>query len=279
MRLILSFFFLTLIASCIWAEYKDLKPARMDIARVEVQAPNAPKDTIHAIVDLWVYLNDIYLGTYPIPSFIPVLNGSAIQQIRIFPGIREFGIRSKPEIYNLLDPVTMNGDLSPGSEISIQPIFNYKAGLKVLFFENFETGNLLSVDLDEDKINHLTRSSVSVIEGSFSGILQNSEQHPLTEIGTTVFRIPASAYLELSFQASHDFNVGLNIISGSTQNKNYFLALKASLDWKRVYIPFREFIPASSTLNYQLIIRSEYQPSGQPTQFVYLDYLKIISLP
>jgi len=282
MRYLICFIFISPFLSCIGSGYKTLEPAFIKISEVRVQYTSSALETFHAVEDLWVFLDEVYIGTYPVSTEIPVLEQGPGKLIRIFPGIREFGIRSRPEIYNFMDPFSFQTDLQPGSINQIIPLFKYKLNNKALFFEDFENNNLFINDLDLDKANHISRSTLTSQEGEFSGLLVNDAQHLVSEIGTSGFRIPASAFLELSFKSSRDFNIGINTISGSSQNKNYFLVLKASPSWKKVYIPFREVVDQNQELVYQLLVRSIFQPdpAGQVSaDSLFLDYLKIISLP
>jgi|GEM_PF-1447661 len=282
MRYLICFIFIGPLFSCNWGEFKKLDPAFLKIDAVHVQNSSSTLETFHAVEDLWVFLDDVYIGTYPVLTEIPVLDQGPGKLIRIFPGIREFGIRSRAEIYNLMDPFTVPTDLQPGAVYSIAPLFKYKLNNKALFFEDFENNNQFINDLDQDKTNHLTRSTLTRQEGDFSGMIVNDVQHPVTEAGTSGIRIPTSAFLELSFKSTHDFNIGVNTINGSNQNKNYFLVLKATPAWKKVYIPLREVVDQNLELVYQLLIRSEFRPdpaSPVSVDTLFLDYLKIISLP
>lgn len=270
---------LFVLTSCNNIDFKNLEPAFIRIPSVEVRGPDSKPEPFHAVEDLWVFLDEEYLGTYPVPSEIPVLNTGKAKSIRIFPGIREFGIRSRAEIYNFMDTHTIQTDLDPEAVYSFIPVFRYKPGIKTLFFEDFETGNQLTLDLDQDKTNHIVRSDVTAQTGNYSGLIVNDVQHPLTEAATAGLRIISNSFLELSFRSSNDFNVGLNIIKGTTQSRNYFLILKASDQWKKIYIPFREFVDQNPETTYQLIFKGEYRQESGPSQSIFLDDLKIISLP
>lgn len=279
MRSLFNIIFLLCLISCNWMEFKNLEPAVIKIATVKVQNPAANPENFHGVQDLWVFLDDVYIGTYPIPMDIPLLESGTERVIRIFPGIREFGIRARTEIYNLMDPFSVQTDLQEGGAYTFTPVFKYKQNIRAEFFEDFENSNQFTNDLDQDKTNHIIRSSSSSQEGNFSGLMVNDAAHPVTEAGTNSFRIPPSAYLELSFRATHDFNLGVNTVNGPNPNKNYFLGLKATATWKKVYIPFREVIGQNTELMYQLLVRTELGPPPVTADTVFLDFIKIISLP
>lgn len=282
MKNLIFLLFLASLVSCTKSQFKQLDPAFIVVDGIDVLRSNSNPEPLHAIEDLWVFVDEIYLGTFPVPIDIPVLNEGTGKRIKIFPGIREFGIRSRPEIYTLMEPYTLQTELDPGEYYSIKPMFKYKQNISSSFFEDFENGNLFSMDLDQDKSNHITRTSLDAQDGRFSGMILNDAQHTLTEIATSGIKISPAAFLELSFKSSQDFNIGVQLISGAQPVKNYFLVLKASAVWKKIYIPFREVIDSNPDKVYQLIIKSEYTvdpKNPMTTQTVLLDQFKIISLP
>lgn len=278
MKIILFIAFLSLIISCDQAAYRQLEPSRLIISPAKVQAAQGSALSPHAVTEAWLYIDDRFAGVYSLPANIPLLETGDARTINIYAGIRDFGIRSRPEIYTLLDPIALNTGLEPGKEYTIHPLFRYKNGLTVHVHDGFESGNPFSMDLDDNKQHHITRTGLQALEGIYSGHIVLNAANPVLEAGTSFFRLNASSYLEMSFRSSVDFNIGIQLTRSGASLKDFFFLLKASGEWKTVYIPFREILDRYPGDTFQVILRAEL-PSSAVESYIFLDLIKILSQP
>ena len=269
---------LSILLSCDQAAYRELSPAWLRISPAEVQAAQGSAFSPHAVREAWIYIDDLFAGAYPLPAHIPLLETGAGKSIKIFPGIRDFGILSRPEIYTPLDPFVLTASLEAGKEYGIQPVFRYKSGLRFHVHDGFESGNPFAFDLDDYKQNHITRSTAQALEGEYSGLIMLNKANPLLEAGTPAFSLNASSYLELSFRSTMDFNIGIQLTRSGASLKDYFLLLKASGEWKTVCIPFREILDRYAGDAFQVLLRAEL-PASSDESHIYLDLIKILSQP
>lgn len=269
---------LSCIISCEQATYQELAPSRLLISTAEVQAAQGTAHSPHAVNEAWLYIDDRFAGAFSLPANIPLLETGEGKTLNIYAGIRDFGIRSRPAIYTLLDPFSLTTDLEPGKEYGINLLFKYKNGLIVHVHDGFESGNPFAADLDDNKQHHIARSGLQALEGQYSGHIVLNAANPVLEAGTSFFRLNASSYLEMSFRSSIDFNIGIQLTQPGTSLKDFFLLLKASGEWKTVYIPFREILDRYSGETFQVILRAEH-PSSAGESYIYLDLIKILSQP
>ena len=278
MKIIFFIPILSCFLSCEQASYHELSPSWLRISPAEVQAAQGTSNSPHAVGEAWLYIDDRFAGAFPLPANIPLLETGEGKTLNIYAGIRDFGIRSRPEIYTLLDPFVLATDLEPGKEYGIHPVFKYKNGLIVHVHDGFESGNPFAADLDDNKQHHLARSGLQALEGDYSGHIVLNAANPVLEAGTSFFRLNASSYLEMSFRSSIDFNIGIQLTRSGASLKDFFLLLKASAEWKTVYIPFREILDRYSGETFQVILRAEH-PSSAAESHIYLDLIKILSQP
>ena len=269
---------LSILLACNQAAFRELEPAWLQIAPAEVRSAQGTASSPHAVREAWIYIDDRFAGAYTLPAKIPLLEAGEGKFIKIFPGIRDFGILSRPEIYTPLDPFVLNTTLEPGKEYEIQPLFSYKTGLKFHVHDGFESGNPFVFDLDDNKLNHLTRSTAQALEGNYAGLIVLNQSNPVLEAATPSFPLNASSYLELSFRSTMDFNVGIQLTRAGASLKDYFLLLKASGEWKTVCIPFREVLDRYTGDAFQVLLRAELPPVATESQ-IYMDFIKILSQP
>ncbi len=231
--------------------------------------------------DLWVYSDDVLLGAFPIPARIPIVRKDSFR-LRFFPGIREFGILARPEIYTLMDPYSIvQKDLGQDTLV-LKPIFSYKNNMITLLQEGFESGSVFTFDLDTIAGHSLMRSNQSVKEGNSAGLGMMDLQRPVIEVASIGFTIKPSsrmsAFVELDFKSDSEVKIGLNSFAGSIGEKNYFFTLRPNSEWKKVYIPLSEFLNVERFNSFQLLIKSDLAKSSTSSFFT-LDNIRIICLP
>ena len=266
--------------ACNKYEFKDLSTTYINTERIELISSNG-QNLSHNITDLWLFIEDGYAGTFSLPAHIPVLE-SGKHRVSIYPGIRNYGIRSKPEIYTLLNEYKTELDLQSKNEITVIPKYTYKSTAISYMQENFESSSIFIYDLDSFRSSTIIRSNLNARDGKYAGYgLLNSANRTI-ESSTNKIEISTSskksAYLEIDFISDTEMQIGLISIQGNTSIKSYFLTLNATPDWKKIYIPLYEIIPTQDGDTFQLAIKSELK-SPASTAYFFIDNLKLICLP
>lgn len=266
--------------SCERFEFKELNPSFLKVDRIEFNSPSGQKIS-HNIKDLWLFIDDGYAGTFSVPVRIPVLE-HGVHKIALYPGIRFYGISSKPEIYSLVNEFRVESDFQTHDSITLLPTFSYKSNVITALQENFESSSIFIHDLDSFKQNTLIRSDLRPRDGKYSGYGLLNAQHPLIEIASNSVQINSSskksAYLEVDVISDTEVQIGLQTFIGNSTIKTYFLSLLPTSDWKKIYIPLFEIIQDHDGDAFQLLIRSELKSPATQAYF-FIDNIKWISLP
>jgi hypothetical protein len=272
----LLFLFITgIMVSCEFAKEYSFAPSTIKIQSVSMR--NTGNQYIsHHIRDLWVYIDDQYVGSFSVPFSFPVLE-TGEKRIKLYPGIRYYGILSKPEIYTLIAPVEIVQKLIPNNTLELQPDFFYKDGISVFIDEGFESGSVFLNDLDSLPASKLVRSTLLSREGNYAGYAALDKQNSIVETASTFFTLAdsKSAFLEFDFKSDTDINVG--IISFPSKSKNYFLTLRPATEWKKVYIPLFEVLAENSKQSFQLAFRG-ILTDKMTAGYYAIDNVKVLSL-
>lgn len=261
--------------SCDLVQDHHLNPSTIKVSSVSLtNSNNAPLS--HAIRDIWVYIDDQYAGSFTVPFFIPVLE-SGERNLKLYPGIRYYGILSKPEIHPLIEPIETTQNLIAGNVVELQAKFHYKNNLSIILNEGFESGSIFINDLDSFPASKLVRSGLLSRNGNFAGYAALDKQNTVVESASTFFTLSnkKTVFLEFDFKSDVDFNVG--IISYPSKQKNYFLALRPAADWKKVYIPLHEIVFENNEQNFQLAFRASISNTLAMGYFA-IDNVSVLSI-
>lgn len=261
--------------SCDLVQDHHLNPSTIKVSSVSLtNSNNAPLS--HAIRDIWVYIDDQYAGSFTVPFSIPVLE-SGERHLKLYPGIRYYGILSKPEIHPLIEPIETTQNLIAGNVVELQAKYHYKNNLSIVLNEGFESGSIFINDLDSFPASKLVRSGLLSRNGNFAGYAALDKQNTVVESASTFFTLSnkKTVFLEFDFKSDVDFNVG--IISYPSKQKNYFLALRPAADWKKVYIPLHEIGFENNEQNFQLAFRASISNTLAMGYFA-IDNVSVLSI-
>ena len=279
-KLVCLISYILMCSHCAPYQFVEFGPAFIDINQVELKSATG-MSLSQGIKDLWVYQDDQYLGTFPLPCRIPLsqhLDGT----IKVYPGIRNYGILSRPEIYPMMIEYQQHVSLHPFDSLLLKPIFFYKSNLQPLFQEGFDSGNSFSFDLDSFPASTLIRSNENFREGQYAGSGHLTQTLTEIEVSTQNIKLTDATkrvlYLELDILSDAEIQIGLGLPQNNALLKNYFLTLLPTADWKKIYIPLHELLIDVNIASFQLLVKSRLQKDVATANF-YLDNLKVLSLP
>lgn len=245
MRKILILISAILIASCGGDIWEAEVPTYLNIAPFEFTTFGDQGANTSDIRDVWVYDNNELLGAFELPAQVPLI-GRGEKQIVVFPGIRENGNTFFPDIYFLYEPDTFIVNADGSSEITIEPETIYDERTKFSFVEDFESGNIFTLDLDEDDTTRLVTQSETVRSGGRAGLIRVNEEFPSAVVATAqsfgpFFKDGPQAYLEFDFKSNVPLTVGYFGIANDGENFNFLkVTLLPQEEWKKVYVEFTE---------------------------------------
>ena len=272
----------TLLVSCSLFEEDPIDPAYLHIDTYSVKVESDQGTASHDISDSWVYLDGSLLGAFELGTDIPWLDRGGNGEVLVFPGIRDNGIRSLPSIYAMLRPDTFQLSFEALQIDTLKPVFRYFDDAVFLLNENFEFGNSLTLDLDNNENTKVERTRDEAFEGNYSARLQVDSENQVIEVASeflyTSLPNGRPVYLELHYKNDHPFSVGLlGERLEAAPTRFYKLTLRPTDEWKKVYINFQEEITFTDFQGYRILFglaKDESHPTDTAT--VFLDNIKFL---
>ncbi len=241
---------------------KSFVPAYIKIDSVTVDAKSIGGNNIHQIAAVQLYQNQQFLGTYPIPSKIPV-DGDGQNKYTFAPYVKLNGNSSQLAPYLSLQYKDTSLMVKRGEYTHVIPVFQYRESAKILWQEDFEDasstlipvalakGDTTFMDTRDYALNQQFKGKSKVFVAKFKTIdsirkmdlasFSNFKNIPVD--GTDV-------YFEFDIKTDLPVQVSLRRTSASkgTEFIPYLLVNKTEGTWKRFYI--------------DLVYETQGQPSG-----------------
>ena len=234
----------------------------------------------HDIKDAWVSVNEKFVGIYPLPALVPVLEAD-IQEVQVLPGISVSGLSDFRVTYPVYTSYKKDIDLTAGEIDTIKPIVSYDDDVVFLLIEDFETSNIMTNDIDDNQYTKVIAKTNDVFEGSKSGEIELTNSNPFIEVGSNLTYLipdPDYVYLEVNYKTEVDLEFGL--ISYKTNepfDKQYLTGVFPSDEWRKIYIDITNDLRAMTTdggEEFRIAIRAFN--SSDDNAYVYLDNIKLI---
>jgi hypothetical protein len=281
-----NFLFLTAFVCLLFSCNKpETIPSYLAIEKIDVQ--DIPD---HKILQAWVYANNNYLGTFPLPAEIPVLETGNVE-FQIFPGVIENGDFNTPNIYPILTNSTISVSMEAAKTTSVQPIVTYKSNSMVSIFEDFEPTSQRSLveNRDNDPATKLELVTSDVFAGTRSAKIYLDTSHQIFEVWSLpLVDLPTTnrpIWLEISYKTDFEFRIGLAGASlvGGTDNVSYFQTVFPKSNWTKMYLNLTEVIAMSNFPQYKLAFRATLpiDSAGKPTILngsMWLDNVRLVYL-
>jgi len=262
-------------------------PAYVYIPDIELQTRNNTEGTAsEKITDVWFNLDGNFLGAYPLPALIPILEING-QELALQAGIKDNGINSTPEIYPFYQTFTIPISLAPNEVDTIHPVISYQDAAQFAFVEDFErNAHLFENVVGNGNINQLELRTEGAFEGNQSLRIKLDTSGSIVELATTEsFRGLTSqsplVYLEVNYRS--DVPVVFGVI-GRTAGGAPVGALNPgfspSEEWNKIYFNLTRILFDVNEEEYQVALQA-FIPfeEGQLTlesAEVWLDNIKLV---
>lgn len=236
------------------------------------------------ITEVWVTVEDQFLGVYQLPATVPVLLAGEVD-VFLEAGIKDNGIGSTPEIYPFYEPYQVQVNLLPEETVSISPTTSYTSNTRFAFIEDFESGSTIFQDTLLGNVG-MNANSTDPFEGNFSGKIQLSTDNPIVELATIqtyselTDRSPM-VYLEVNYRSDIPVIFGLVGSTGpGEQNAAFDPGFNPKATWNKIYFNLSGLLATSPFDRHQLGLRA-FIPTenGQLTlnnATVCLDNIKLV---
>lgn len=232
----------------------------------------------HQLTEVYAYTQNRFLGVYPIPGRIPILEEGATT-LDLFPGIRANGIKATPDIYPFLGRHRSSLHLVPGGFDTVRPVFAYDPLARIRFVEDFENGNTFFNQV-------LSGKPIEVVADAFEG---NGAGMILVDTFDRIFEAAAPVYsdlrqngtpiyLEIHYRNEAPFLIGImGEEFGVPGRKEYVVGLWPRDTWNKVYISLTDAVNLSRWQNIQVIIRAAAPLDPDQTEArIWIDNIKLI---
>lgn len=264
---------------------EEAVPAFLQIETFELQTdPRVQGSASNKITEVWVTVNDEFLGAYQLPATVPVLMTGSVQ-VYLEAGIKDNGIGSTPDIYPFYRPYQTQVDLIPDQTVNLRPTTTYDPDTRFAMIEDFETG----LTPFQDTILGMGGMKVGtedVFEGTYSGKISLTKDDPIIELATLGNFIDLTersplVYLEVNYKSDVPVIFGLIGNNGpNDRNAVFDPGFNPKETWNKIYFNLSGILATSPYDKHQLGLRA-FIPSenGQFTlnnATVWLDNLKLV---
>lgn len=237
------------------------------------------------ITGAWCFLEDEFIGYYPLPNSIPVFTQQTAT-MRLLPGIYANGIAATPEDYPFYQAYEFTFAPSKSTPVSITPITTYKEEVKISLFENFENGQtFFTKPLNQSAIDHFQVQQMEVYEGQYAAKIElDQEKNAAIEIATAKRWSSASlgrneVYLEVQYQATVPLIFGLVGFTSLEETNGfplYYFGLNPSENWNKIYLKLDDLLVDSNIQAYSVCLSANLEGTQLTKANIYLDNIKLI---
>lgn len=233
------------------------------------------------ITDAWLYIDDEFLGVYPLPAQIPVLKNGQ-QEIIIEAGIKKNGITASRVNFPYFNRFVVTKELTPNQTCTVSPVVNYKID-EFPYQENFE-GNGTILNVLTDSINHFIDKIYSnindpILGNTYGKIVISGEKGEIFECRTNSISLPRDkqVYLEIDYKSNSTFVVGMYATNSNRTEKTAIIYLNQKEDWNKTYISLSETISSfgNSYNNYNLFFGMSRNLEQESNELL-LDNIRIV---
>lgn len=259
-------------------------PAYLEIKPFTVNAEGGAN--WQKITEAYVYVNREYLGAYSLPASVPVLaEGDAL--LYIYPGVKENGILSTPNLYPFLLRNDQTVKITGGQSTSIQPVTSYDPDTKFAWALDRTTFDGNSSIVFQNRDSDENTGYVLSADGAFAGkslLMQVDTAHPSMLIASELAVLPTDnkqVWLELQYKNDVVFEAYLIGKTGAAEERTQALfQFNKKEEWNKIYLNLTELLVSSQQENYRIgfvvnLPRNEAGKFTQPSGSVRIDNLRL----
>jgi hypothetical protein len=234
------------------------------------------------ITDVWIYIDDEFLGAYELPARFPILK-SGVHTLKVWSGIKKNGISTTRTAYEYFQPFQKNITLGEDSITKLGVLkTTYQPSAFFQWLEDFESVSL-SLDTTSRSIASIEKThsgSPLTFEGAHSGMVVMDSLHSFFECQTHLdYPIPGSTvFLEMNFNTSNSLTVGLILYSGVNLTQSPIITLNPTGGkWKKIYIDLTTTLNAYAGMSSYRVFLGTFKDSGMSSSVILFDNFKIVT--
>lgn len=264
-------------------------PAYVSVGEPRLVLPTG--DTVTGTLpDVWLLQEGNYLGTFPMPVTVPVLDKST-ERFFLLPGVWKNASTDEHTTYPFIQADTALLQLSARDTAVVQPLFRYfpDSVLAYRFVENFEDVGLKFDQYRPSSPGVTIQSSEDApFEGERCGIVRLDTTEPRFEMYTSVpMFLPRGQpiWLEVTYRGNVKFGFSLyHEIPGSSPGSRIPQLTPLLIpnppvfddEWQTVFIDLRPMVNSTLATSEQRLYFVSSLPAGRTESTLYLDNIRII---
>jgi len=234
------------------------------------------------IIDAWVYVDGSLIGTYELPSKIPI-HKQGNCNVQIFAGIKSNTLTNIRVVNDFFEPYEFTHNSISNKVDTITPVVTYESTAKI-WIEDFEDPGVKFNKLSYSDTNvFITNNAEWVFEGNGSGVIRFDDSHLFFEAKTneTTFNSFPKAgrpvYIEIDYNSNEVITLGFYHNNTSSIPVKYeFINLNPTNGiWKKAYINLADGVSRQISASiFDIYIEVEKNKSVKPE--VFIDNIKVI---
>lgn len=254
----------------------------IDIPSVSVITDADQGEATHKITDVWVNVNGILVGAYPLPAKVPIIIDGNTDTITVFPGIRNNGSTSSPFQYRLMAAEQYIIEAAAGETVVIEPEFRYSENAIFDFTESFEGTNIFTYQgFNNTAGAQLVPTAETAASGLRSGKISVGFGTPIAEIGTALtfdgdLNGGSDSYLEIDYKNDIPFFVGIYTTEGNSVTPVYDVVVAEKEDWNKIYIDFTLALSNPNIREYRVVFLASIEQLDKSEGTIFIDNVKFV---
>ena len=251
-------------------------PAYVYIPSFSLTTKSGEGSNAHKITDAWVYVDGQINGVFQIPITLPIVELGQ-HEITVFAGIRNNGTRSNPIINPFFEAYKISMNLKAGKVDTLRPTTAYIVNTQFKIMENFETGNIFTVNRDNNTTLRFTNID-NGFEGK-SGQIVLTKANPIMEKASVLkAQLSESAeniYLEMNYKTDAELSIGLVGSDNVGEVSIIKITLFPNKEWNKTYINLTNEAKDLKKKDFQIVF-SSLLPDTLSTATILIDNVKLI---
>lgn len=284
-------------SSCETGDLEAEAPSYLAIDEVTVAEDASKGSNSQNITDVWVTMDNQFLGTYELPCRFPILD-SGEHEFKIVPGIKLNGISGTRTQYFFYEncELLLDGEILEDNKVVLKTeetvylsaTTAYKELSKVPLNEDFESAGSFfqSIEKKDETIPLLsgeirkTNDSYLVFEGSSSGIITLQADTNYIELESINSILIANklgwSILEMDYKTDIPFTVGVFINNDLESVRLPSLTINPKDEWNKIYVHLTPQIGAPTQVSSYKIYLVAYKDDETEDATILLDNIKLI---
>jgi hypothetical protein len=235
---------------------------------------------IQKFTDVWISADGTNLGGYEIPATVPVL-AKGPTRIQISAGVQQNGLSTARAVYPFTTTYDTMVNLGEKMIDTIHPVFNYIAGTRFEWLENFNGTNPAVTLTPKSLPYHMTYAKDSALEGgSLSAHLTVDSTKAFEIRSTNSYTLPIGqpVYLEMNYNTEVPIEVGVYAINSTQITKIDIIGLNATKHWNKAYISLGESVSAQPSGTVFAVYINAVNSGSDKGKVIMLDNLKLLDV-